>query len=83
MNKTRMEWKVASTNAFIKPEFPNNSFGTTDISLAELAMREVNKFFENLGKSENELMQDFEQNRGDAFERFYGTTDARSSKNSN
>ncbi|MCJ7585488.1 MAG: hypothetical protein MUO30_12070 [Anaerolineales bacterium] len=71
MNKTFTEWSVTTTKVPI-----TNFIGTTDVSLAELAMRQVNRFFENLGENEEELLQRFEQNRGEAFERFYGSMDA-------
>jgi hypothetical protein len=77
MVMTITQWRVASTNANVKKEFPRNSIGTTDISLAELAMSQVNKFFDNLGKSEAELTHEFEQNRLDAFEQFYGSRGSR------
>ncbi|MGA2504420.1 MAG: hypothetical protein ABSG01_10055 [Anaerolineales bacterium] len=74
---TITEWRVASTNANSNKEFPRNLIGTTDISQAELAMSQVNKFFDSLGKSEAELTQEFEQNRVDVFEQFYGSRGSR------
>lgn len=75
MNKTFTEWQVASTTSS-NPVIVNNFVRTTDTSLAELAMRQVNKYFGSLGADEEELMQRFEQERGIVFERFYGSVDA-------
>ena len=52
-----------------------NSASTTDVSLAEIAMRQVNAFFAEIGINEEEFLQEFEENRGASFERFYGSMD--------
>lgn len=71
MNRTFTGLSVTST-----PKEQNIKFvSTTDISLAELAIREVNRYFENLNVNKEDLLQRFEQNRGEAFERFYGSMD--------
>lgn len=54
-----------------KPAERFDSVGTMDVSLAEIAMRQVNRLLENLNVDKE--IRRFEQNRGEAFERFYGS----------
>jgi len=67
---TITEWKTSSTTTARTAErfYP---VGTMDISLAELAMRQVNRFLEDGDKEQ--MLKRFEENRGEAFERFYGS----------
>lgn len=74
MIKSMTDWRLSITNSS-SPKIVNNFVRTTDTSLSELAMRQVNNFFESLGISEEQLMQQFEQNRGEAFERFYDSVE--------
>lgn len=64
------EWRTASTTT-AKPAERFDSVGTMDVSLAEIAMRQVNRLLENLNVDKE--IRRFEQNRGEAFERFYGS----------
>lgn len=64
------EWRTASTTT-AKPTERFDSVGTMDVSLAEIAMRQVNRLLENLNVDKE--IRRFEQNRGEAFERFYGS----------
>jgi hypothetical protein len=78
MNKTIEEWRVASS-ASSELEDKYKFYPTTNISISEIAMNQLNLFFERVGTSEEKLMEDFIKNRGEVFERYYGTVDAASS----
>ncbi len=72
------EWKTVSTNSG-GDLLVDNFIRTTDSTMAELSMGMVNSFFGRMGKSKEELMQQFEENRGEVFESIYGSMGARSS----
>jgi hypothetical protein len=78
MDKTIQEWKRSSTSSE-EPIDKYYFYQTTNISISEIAMNQINLFFERLDIPDEKLMQSFFNNRGEVFERYYGTVDTASS----